>query len=101
MYPKGQLDPLQYFAHTQAMTLIDGRSLQDLVHVHLPRCSPSSSQDVHQHARLCGTAMTDRSLAIRRGHSGWNNWSGGMCAESARNPHDRRFITLDGFVMLS
>lgn len=82
------------------MTLMEAASLKDLVHVYLPRCSPSSIQDVLKPAMLCGVEMRNYSEATRKGYGGWNNWSGGLCAASSRSPYDRRFITLDGFSLL-
>jgi hypothetical protein len=29
--------------------------------------------------------------------TGKNNWSGGVCPGTLRNPDDRRFVVLDGF----
>lgn len=82
------------------MVLVDATSLDDVVHVYLPRCSPSFDQHIQPPANLCGVAVRNQSEAIYRGYTGWNNWSGGLCRASSRNPYDRRFITLDGFVLL-
>ncbi|KAI8473621.1 MAG: ciliary BBSome complex subunit 1-domain-containing protein [Monoraphidium minutum] len=63
-----------YNTQARVLLLLNARTLATEVEVHLPRCSAPQGA----------------------GLAGWNNWSGGVCPATARNPHDRRTIGAGG-----
>jgi len=86
---------------TQAMVVVDAKSLEQVAEILVPRCTMPIGQCVpvsympNNPPTMNG--ITNAATAKARGYSGWNNWSGGLCQATDRNPFDRRFATLDGF----
>jgi len=86
---------------TQAAVVVDALSLEQVAEIHYPRCSlPEGFCETirpHMPNGMVQAGMTVGDFAKQNGYSGWNNWSGGLCQATQRNPYDRRFTVLDGF----
>lgn len=81
----------------QTLVIVDPESLEVRAELLLPRCSlprghaaPSPMTADECKAATCGEAVSNCC-------TGSNNWSGGLCPGTLRNPDDRRFVVLDGF----
>jgi hypothetical protein len=72
-----------------AVAVVDAASLVIVAEVYFPRCTLPEG--------FCTpTSQSNWEIARDQGEGGWNNWSGGTCAATMRNPYDRRFAVLDG-----
>lgn len=73
----------------QTLVIVDPVSLEVRTELLLPRCSlpPAYAAPTPMPVDECKGAEC----------TGKNNWSGGVCPATLRNPDDRRFIVLDGF----
>ena len=73
----------------QTLVIVDPRSLKVKAEILLPRCSLP--------AGFNSPKLLSEAEAMKAGLAGSNNWSGGICPGTLRNPDDRRFAVLDGF----
>ena len=71
----------------QTLAIVDPISLAVRLELLLPRCSLPPAYAAPTPMKECKGAEC----------TGKNNWSGGICPATLRNPDDRRFIVLDGF----
>jgi hypothetical protein len=73
----------------QTLVIVDPVSLEVRVELLLPRCSlpPAYAASTPMTVDECKGAEC----------TGKNNWSGGVCPPTLRNPDDQRFIVFDGF----
>jgi len=74
----------------QVLVFIDPESGEVAAEIEMPRCSLPEGLNVP-------TFLSSQSEAISLNLTGANNWSGGYCNATMRNPFDTRFLTLDGF----
>ena len=74
----------------QVLVFIDPDSGQVVAEIEMPRCSLPEGLNVP-------TFLSLQSEASSLNLTGANNWSGGYCNSTMRNPFDTRFLTLDGF----
>jgi hypothetical protein len=75
--------------NNQTIVIVDPKTLKVSVEILMPRCSLPAGYN-------SPTPMTEQA-AIKQKQTGANNWSGGVCPGTVRNPDDRRFAVLDGF----
>ena len=75
--------------NNQVVVIVDPKTLKVSAEVLMPRCSLPVGYN-------SPTPMAEKQ-AIRQKQTGANNWSGGVCPGTMRNPDDRRFAVLDGF----
>lgn len=74
----------------QVVVFIDPNSGTVAAEIEMPRCSLPEELNVP-------TFLASPSDARILNLTGSNNWSGGYCNATMRNPYDTRFLTLDGF----
>jgi len=74
---------------TQTIVVLDSATLDTVMNIYMPRCS-----NPQPHCQ--GTPMSANQAKSDK-ETGWNNWSGGACPATLRNPLEQRWITLDGF----
>jgi hypothetical protein len=74
---------------TQTVVVLDSATLDTVVNIYMPRCSIPQPH--------CQGTRIDAFQAQRDKETGWNNWSGGLCPATLRNPLEQRWITFDGF----
>jgi hypothetical protein len=75
--------------NNQTIVIVDPKTLRVSAEILMPRCSLPAGYN-------SPAPMTEQE-AIRQKQTGANNWSGGVCPVTLRNPDDRRFAVLDGF----
>jgi hypothetical protein len=75
--------------NNQTIVIVDPKTLKVSAEILMPRCSLPAGYN-------SPTPMTEQE-AIKQKQTGANNWSGGVCPGTMRNPDDRRFAVLDGF----
>jgi len=75
--------------NNQTIVIVDPKTLKVSAEILMPRCSLPAGYN-------SPAPMTEQE-AIRQKQTGANNWSGGVCPGTMRNPDDRRFAVLDGF----
>jgi hypothetical protein len=73
----------------QTVVIVDPKSLKVKAEILMPRCSLPS--------RFSHPTPMAAAVATKQHQAGSNNWSGGICPGTLRNPDDRRFAVLDGF----
>jgi len=73
----------------QVIVFIDPSTGSVVAEIEMPRCSLPEGLNV--------PTFLPANEASSRNLTGSNNWSGGYCNETMRNPFDTRFLTLDGF----
>lgn len=73
----------------QAIVFINPLTGQVDAEIDMPRCSMPNGFNVPTFI------STQQAQAVNL--TGSNNWSGGFCNASMRNPNDTRFLTMDGF----
>lgn len=74
---------------TAALAVVNANTLEVEAEVYFPFCSLPLDFSVP-------SFMSDWEVARAEGQGGWNNWSGGSCPATMRNPWDQRFTVLDG-----
>jgi hypothetical protein len=74
---------------TAALAVVNAKTLEVEAEIYFPYCSLPVAFSVP-------SFMSDWEVARAEGQGGWNNWSGGSCPATLRNPQDRRFTVLDG-----
>ena len=74
----------------QVLVFIDPDSGEVVAEIEMPRCSLPEGLNVP-------TFLASPAEAGALNLTGSNNWSGGYCNATMRNPFDTRFLTLDGF----
>ena len=75
--------------NSQTIVIVDPKTLTVSAVILMPHCSLPAGYNL-------STPMIGRE-AIKQKQTGANNWSGGVCPGTMRNPDDRRFAVLDGF----
>ena len=75
--------------NNQTIVIVDPKTLKVSAEILMPRCSLPAGYN-------SPTPMTEQA-AIKQKQTGANNWSGGVCPGTMRNPDDRRFAVMDGF----
>eukprot|EP00890_Picochlorum_soloecismus_P006241 jgi/Picsp_1/6618/NSC_03961-R1_smp-30 gluconolaconase lre-like region-containing protein len=73
----------------QVIVFIDPSTGSVVAEIEMPRCSLPEGLNV--------PTFLPANEASSLNLTGSNNWSGGYCNETMRNPFDTRFLTLDGF----
>jgi hypothetical protein len=74
---------------TQTIVVLDSATLETVMSIYMPRCSNPRP--------LCKGTPQNAQRAKLDQETGWNNWSGGLCPATLRNPLEQRWMTLDGF----
>ena len=75
--------------NNQTIVIVDPKTLKVSAEILMPRCSLPAGYN-------SPTPMTEQA-AIKQKQTGANDWSGGVCPGTMRNPDDRRFAVMDGF----
>lgn len=77
--------------NSQVVVLVDPVTVSIVTTLYMPRCTTPRGHAAEP------TSLPSSSDAARRKLVGANNWSGGYCPATLRNPEDRRWAVLDGF----
>lgn len=74
---------------TQTIVVLEGATGEIVMQIYMPRCSTEKG--------LCAPTPKTSAKAQEDKETGSNNWSGGLCPATMRNPFERRWAVMDGF----
>jgi len=74
---------------TQTIVILEAATGETVWEIYMPRCSTEKG--------LCTPTPKTIAEAQKDKETGSNNWSGGLCPATMRNPFERRWAVMDGF----